>query len=146
MATDLDQQNRMRLGGTQALPAPSPALGRIRWDDADATHHEDRLVQIVHEKSPGEAVVWVVRLQDIMAIEAKQSFKAEPAEVTWHYGDAVTTALKAKAGVTGVAYVNRDAKTLLRLEHGVSVEESVVVAAGEPLLGGNEIFETKDCC
>ena len=130
MSLDRGQLNRMSLGATQALPAPTPAIASIQWASDDNPRSPDSLVEIVFEKTPSHAIIWTVRLGDVKAIEAKTSIDAEKKDITWFVGSRVATALDGKDPVQGIAYVLEEAQTLLRLEHGLSVIDSVQVAAG----------------
>lgn len=144
MALNRGQQIRMSLGGTQGLPAPGPAIGSIQW--ASGKKSKDRLVEITYEKNTNDAVIWVVQVCDLMAIEAKNKVDAKKKKIKWHVGSAVKKALD-EGKVKGIAYVREEAQTLVRLEHGLSVIESVQVAAGlSPNLSRDSDEDFKVAC
>lgn len=145
MSIDDGQKNRMILGGTQGLPAPGTDVAMIKWESKKDKTSNNRLVCITHEKSPSHAVVWSVRLGDLMAIEAKKSVDAKKKKIKWYVGKDVAQALEKNGELTGIAYVREEAQTLVRLEHGVSVINSVQVAAGLPVLTreSDDEFEIK---
>lgn len=146
MSLDFGQQVRMSLGGTQALPVPGPALGNIRWA-ASRKNNADRLVEVTFERSPNHAIIWLVRVDDLMAIEEKSKLDAKKKKIEWYVGPEVCEALDAsKEGMTGIAYVREEAQTLLRLEHGVSVINSVHIVAGEAPLAADADFEIHSGC
>ncbi len=135
MSLDRDQQRRMSVGGTQALPAAGKELGQIEW-----ASEADELVKITDEKSSKHAIVWTVRLDDLKVIKKQLKTAVgkpdpEPA-YDWIVGRAsIAQALSEESNkITGVAFVSDGAPTLLQLEHGVSAEESVLIAAsGAPI-------------
>ena len=75
-------------------------------------------------------MIWTVRLGDLKAVEGKSKVDAKKKKITWYVGAEVKTALDDDEALKGIAYVSEEAQTLVRLEHGVSVIDSVEVAAG----------------
>lgn len=140
MTLDRGQQIRMSLGGTQGLPAPGPAIGTIQWAEDSKKRNDDSLVEITFEKSTNHAIIWTVRVGDLKAIESKTKVDAKKKKIAWFVGSEVMTALESGT-LKGVAYVGEEAQTLVRLEHGVSVIDSIQVAAG---LSPNLSRETDD--
>ena len=142
MTLDRGQQIRMSLGGTQRLPAPGSGIGFIQWADSDVSPRtDDSLIEITFEKSTNHAVIWFVRAGDVKAVESITKVNDEMV-TTWFVGPEVKTALETGA-LKGVAHVLEEAQTLIRLEHSVSVIDSVQVVAGLPT---GESYGTNSNC
>ena len=121
-----DQVRRMKLGGTQLLPAPLPGPATIRFED-----EAKKLVEIHCERSDSQAVIWLVDLQNINVVKKIDDCDPDDIKESWLVGDEIGEALKGNQSLRGLGYVKESAQVLLRMEHGTSAEDSIrIVAAG----------------